>query len=163
MGINDWKELIDRRTANIGYGSKLGHFKPLTDAEKAAALAIEIQNWQASKGTRLKGWSIGESYADPLGSGINLKRTREPGGKLDSPEYQSALHMYEVTPMDHFGILKAQGVDVSKYEIPPTRIEKMIWKLQDWLGLKNDDEYEPPDRTRLTKEFMETFSVKEKK
>lgn len=157
-----WTTLIRKRKENIGFVSKLGAFKEITEEEKALSLAIEIQSWQASKGTRLPGWKVSESYFDPKGHGINLLRTREPGGKLDGPEWDGAIIAYIQTPMDHYGILKAQGIDVSRYEIKPTIFRKIFCWFQDWLH-RNDKEYEPPNRTRLTQEFINQMTFKEKK
>lgn len=157
-----WIEIIRRRKENIGFVGKLGAFKPATEAEKAIALAREIQSWQASKGTRLEGWKVSESYSIPKGSGINLLRTREPGGRLDGPEWNGAIVAYVDTPMDHHGILKAQGIDVGKWEKKPTIFHKLFWKIQDWFH-RYDDEYEPPNRIRLSKEFIKMFTIKEKK
>jgi hypothetical protein len=161
--FSHWEYWIQRRKENIGYVSKLGAFKPLTEAEKAASLAIEIQSWQASKGTRLDGWHTSSSYSAPLGTGINLKRTREPGGRLDGPEYNKAIDVYVTTPMDHYGILKAQGIDVSKWTKKPTVFHKLFWKIQDWYCSRKDEYYESPDRIRLRKEFIKMFTIKEKK
>ena len=162
MGMTPWEEVLERRKKNIGILGRYYDFKPLTEAQKAAALAIEIKSWQESKGTRLKGWKVSDAYSIPKGPGINLLRTREPGGKLDGPEYNGAIVAYVNTPMDHHGILKAQGIDVRQWERKPTIFHKLWWKFQDWLH-RNDEEWNPPNRTRLTSEFIKMFSIKEKK
>lgn len=156
-----WVQWIEKRNKNIGFASKVGAFKPPTPAEKAAALSIETVAWQLSQGKRT--FTASEEYRIPVGHGINLLRTREPGGRLDGPEYKSALESYVTTPMDHHDILKAQGIDVTRYEILPNIFQKLVYKMIDWFMHFQNDEYESPDRTRLTPEFIETFSLKEKK
>lgn len=166
MGIKTaWEEVIQRRKENIGFLTRTGAFCEPTEAEKAAALSIELNNWSETRSSWAptkgalpspgkKTWTTSFEYTTPLGAGINLKRTREPGGKLDGPEYYSAMHVYVVTPMDHYGILKAQGIDVSKYEKMP-----FLQKIYNWFRKKINDEYEP--KPWLTKEFIEQFKIKE--
>ena len=161
--MTNWERWIERRKQNIGLVRKYYKFTPPTEAEKAASLAIEIQSWQASKGTRLEGWKVSDSYSDPKGHGINLLRTREPEGKLDGPEYTKAINAYITTPMDHHNILKSQGIDVSIWEEKPSIFSKMFWKAWDYLMKQTDPEYEYPDRTRLTEEFIDMMTFKEKK
>lgn len=160
--MTPWQAILDRRKANIGFATKVGGLRPPTPAEKNIALSIEMAAWQLSQSK--KTWHLnGSEYSTPIGPGINLLRTREPGGKLNGPEYNKAIDAYVHTPMDHHGILKAQGIDVSRWEIKQTIFHKIIYKLIDWYRLKKNDEYEPPNRTRLTEEFIEMFSIKEKK
>lgn len=166
MGIKTaWQEIIERRNKNIGFITRTGAFSEPNEAQKAAALAIETQNWSETRTSwsphkwapaapGKKTWTTGPEYTTPVGHGINLKRTREPGGKLNGPEYQSAMHAYVVTPMDHYGILKAQGVDVSRYER-----KSLFKKIYDWFKRKIDNEYKP--QPWLTKEFIEQFKIKE--
>lgn len=161
--MTDWQRWIERRNKNIGLIGRYYKFQPPTEAEKAIALAREIESWQASKGTRLEGWKVSESYSTPKGAGINLLRTREPGGKLDGPEYTGALNAYRTTPMDHHDILKSQGIDVSKWEKKQSIFSKMFWKAWDYFMKQDDPDYEPPNRTRLTEEFIDMMTFKEKK
>lgn len=156
-----WVEILERRKANIGFASKVGGLKPPTPGEKAAALSIEMASWQLSQSK--KTWTVSSEYSFPLGTGINLKRTREPGGKMDGPEYNNAIHAYLVTPMDHHDILKAQGIDVSKWEQKPNMFQKLFWNLMDLFNRQFNPEYESPERIRFTKEFIEMFGIKEKK
>jgi hypothetical protein len=185
MGVaSEWELWLERRKKNIGYITRTDAFAEPTEAQKTAALKIEAKNWDETRtswadqrpgmtcdgrmrtfcGPATKGkttFTIGEEYSIPLGHGINLLRTREPDGRLDGPEYTSAFNAYIVTPMDPHGILKAQGIDVSRYEKKPTIFHKLLWKLQDWWNRKNEDY--GPNRTRLTKEFIDSMTFKEKK
>jgi hypothetical protein len=166
--MTPWEQILERRKKNIGLIGKYYTFKPPTEAEKAVALAREIESWQASKGIRLPGWKVSESYSIPKGAGINLLRTREPGGKPDNTDCSMYSHWFKAvdayvhTPMDHFGILKAQGIDVSRWERKPTIFHKLFWKFQNWIH-REDYDWEPPNRTRLTKEFIKMFTIKENK
>jgi hypothetical protein len=159
MGVTPWANILARRKANIGFITRLQAFDEPTPEMKASALALEINKWQETIGKRP--YSVSAEYKTPLGPGINLKRTREPGGRLDGPEYQSALHMYVVTPMDHFDILKSQGIDVSRYEKHPNIFQRAFDKIYDWFKLRKDPDY--IRLPRLSKEFIETFKIKEKK
>jgi len=150
-----WEAVLERRKANIGFVTRTDAFENPTDGMKAQALAIETKKWQETIGK--KPFHLGNEYSVPKGHGINLLRTREPGGKLDGPEYDMAIGAYITTPMDHYDILKAQGIDVSRYENPPN----IFHKIYDWIKCKFEDNYERGPR--LTKEFLENFSVKEKK
>lgn len=160
-----WIEILERRKANIGFASKVGGLKPPTPAEKAAALSIEMASWQLSQSK--KTWTVSSEYSFPLGTGINLKRTREPGGKMDGPEYNNAIHAYVVTPMDHYDILKAQGIDVSRWEQKSGFFQKLFGKINDLFMRQYNTKTEEPrfmiERIRLTDEFIEMFGIKEKK
>jgi hypothetical protein len=150
-----WEQWIKRRSDNIGFITRAGGFKPPTEAEIAAAKAIEINAWQRTKGEIP--YHVSASYALPKGHGINLLRTREPGGKLDGPEYTKSVESYILTPIDHHGILKAHGIDVSRYERPPNIFMRII----DWFKKKKDPDYERGPR--LTAEFIDSMTSKEKK
>lgn len=153
---NPWVIAIERRNANIGFLTRAGGLNPPTEAQIAASKAIEINAWQRTKGA--VPYKISDEYKIPKGHGINLLRTREPGGKLDGPERNGSIVAYITTPMDHFDILKSQGIDVSKYAKPPNIFMKII----DWFKRKyRDSEYERGPR--LTKEFIDSMTFKEKK
>jgi hypothetical protein len=71
-----WELTKERRTANIGYVSKLNAFRDPTPAEQYVALVKEIESWQSTKGT--KSYKIGPAYSIPQGHGINLLQDKKP-------------------------------------------------------------------------------------
>lgn len=156
-----WEKKKEKANAPLGFITRLNAFRDPTPGEIARAIAVETDSWQKTKGTRP--YLVSAEYKTPLGHGINLKRTREPGGRLDGPEYDKAIYSYVDTPMDHYDILKEQGIDVSKYENPYNFFQKSFFKIKDWYKSKIDPDYEPPIRLRLTKDFIKTFGIKEKK
>jgi len=94
--MNDWEKFLERRKKNLGFVTRLGAFHNPTEAEKAAALEIEINSWQATKGTRP--FTVSAEYSNPLGHGINLKATRDVGEKAEHRE--EAIKAYINTDMD---------------------------------------------------------------
>lgn len=118
-----WEVKKAKRSANIGFISKLNAFKDPTPAEKASALATEINSWQAS--IKKTPYSISAEYSMPQGQGFNLKQDTH----LQLERMEEAKIAYLTTPMDDGGILKAQGINVTPYENPPTKWQmlKSAW------------------------------------
>lgn len=108
---SDWDKVVEKRTKNIGFASRLGAFKDPTPAEIAAAMAIEIESWQKTKGTRP--FKVSGEYAVPFGHGKNLRATGE-----SSVSYEGMLRgvrAYQETPMDPDGVLRSLGIDIDRY------------------------------------------------
>lgn len=124
MGMRSpWQKLLEKKAANIGFMSRLGAFRDPTPSEKASALAIEINSWQATKGTRP--YSISAEYKTPLGHGFNLKANRQFQEPLKGPKRIDAIEAYIETPMD------AGVIDITPY------IQHSIWfKFKRWIKKK---------------------------
>ena len=112
---NEWGKKIKKRTDNIGFISRSNAFRDPSPAEISAAMAKEIESWQATKGK--KTYRLSADYSIPKGYGINLKADQY---------YESRIHAtyaYINTPMD------AGNVDVTPYTNPKTRFQK----IKDWF------------------------------
>lgn len=122
MGVkSDWDQKVERRTANIGFISRLNAFREPTEFEKAKALATEINSWQASKGT-LGGWRTSAEYSIPIGH--QVKNNEKWDNRINM-----AKEAYVNTPMDKTGALRALGIDVDAYK-PKPFTQKLIEQIK---------------------------------
>lgn len=122
----DWDKRKEKSEKNLGFISRTGAFRDPTPAEKAQAIAIETESWQASKGKFLGGgWKVSAAYSIPKGAGRNLRADRVDGEPINGIQREVAMQAYIDTPMDNKeGTLKAMGIDVRKYEHPKSLWEK---------------------------------------
>jgi hypothetical protein len=153
--MTDWEKFLERRKANIGFMTRGKAFRHPTPGEMESSLAKEIKSWQDSKGKL--NYKISAPYDIPKGKGINLLATRELGEPITGHEREKAIEAYINTDMDEKGILKSQNIDVSVYERRPN----IFNRIYDWFIKKTGPDYERG--ARLTKEFIDSFNIKEKK
>lgn len=71
-----WEKYKEKRTANIGYVSKLNAFRDPTPSEQYVALIKEIESWQSTKGTTP--YKVGAAYSTSKGHNINLLQDKKP-------------------------------------------------------------------------------------
>lgn len=114
-----WEKIKEKRSANIGFVSRLNAFKEPTPAEKATAMATEINSWQAT--IKTTPYHLSAEYSIPKGHGFNLLQDTT----MQSERIAEAEVVYLTTPMDQNDELKDLGIDVSPYENPPTRLQKI--------------------------------------
>lgn len=112
MPKSDWEKKIEKRTANLGFISRINAFREPSDAEKASALAIETKSWQETKGK--KPYTLGMDYSTSVYKSIghygqNIKATRADGQKAE--HRKEAIEAYIETPID---------------------IGKEVWLIMDW-------------------------------
>ena len=112
--MSDWQKYLERRSKNLGFASRLGAFRDPTPAEKATAIAIEIDSWQATKG--VKPYTLSAEYSKPLGHGFNLK----PDLSLKVDLRERAIKAYIETPMN------AGTVDVTPY-LEKQSLLSLLW------------------------------------
>lgn len=153
--MNNWEKFLERRKANIGFITRGKAFRDPTPAEMATAVQLEIKSWQETKGKTP--YKVSAEYKIAKGHGINLLRTREFDEPLKGLARERAIKAYIETPIDKDGILKSQGIDVSLYERRPN----IFQRIYDWFIRKTGPDYERGER--LSKEFIDSFNLKEKK
>jgi len=116
---SDWQKYIDRKTAPMGYATRLGAFREPTPAEKSLALLYEIESWQKSRGIRP--YKISAEYS--------VSQCKELGTSLYDPvnRIPKAVEAYINTPMQIVGKFKDAGIDIEVYKRGPIR------KFFDWF------------------------------
>ena len=114
----DWEKYLDRRTKNLGFMSRLGAFRDPTPAEIQRAILIETEAWQQSKGKK--------TYKTSLEYSISKK---EEGFTVSIMPKESAVKAYVKTLMDPENILRMQGIDVERFERPPSFFKKLFNKI----------------------------------
>jgi hypothetical protein len=145
--MTKWEEFLDRRTKNIGFLSRGNAFREPTPAEKAAALAIEIESWQASIGK--KTFTTGEEYSVSKSFPNGVKKEDIPSRGIYTDMRPKAIKAYIETPMDVGG-----AIDITQYISRPTLLQKIMnWfrrkykstashgpRYWEWLETKKDKE-----------------------
>ncbi len=114
----DWEKYLDRRTKNLGFMSRLGAFRDPTPAEIQRAILIETKAWQESKGK--KTYSTSAEYAV---SRKNEKPTLNHIDLINIKRKHPAVQAYVNTLMDPENILRMQGIDVERFEQPPSNTD----------------------------------------
>ena len=140
MTPSDWDKYLEKRTKNIGFRTRLGAFRDPTPAEKAAALAIEIDSWQATKG--IKPYTVSAEYSKPMTASTFFDNREEM--------YRNAAKAYIETPM-----YAGPRIDVTPY------LEKQSLLSLLWFQLKRIFAYYRP--TSLAEKIKAINDLQEKK
>lgn len=98
--MNDWEKWLKRKKDGLGFMTRLNAWGEPTEAEKAAALAIETNSWKESKGKKIKQSAV---YSIPIYRSIsdygqNIHATRIDGQPTERRD--EAIKAYIETPID---------------------------------------------------------------